>query len=562
MTDSTLTPPAADMMSFLSTTPEHKDSEYETPVHTSQRTELNVIVEDGPDSKLRLAEISAAANPLLAAARPLLCALAAMPAKLDAALVEPYRNLLVREMHLYQTLCDQANLRREHVLAVRYCLCTALDEAANNTTWGRRGVWAGKSLLVTFHGESEGGIKLFQIIGRLAASFQEHGNVLEVIYHLLGLGFEGRYSVQPDGRKQLDNIRQQLLTQLSQRRDPVMPALSPDFQGAISGRLRRMRRVTEVAVTRGDTVRRYGYVYDAPGRRVEKHELDAEGKPYNRTTFLWDGMRLAQECRLGRSSSLYIYSDQGSHEPLARVDRAAPGEADEVLYYHTDVNGAPEEMTDGGGNIVWEAGYQVWGNLTHEKETRPVQQNLRFQGQYLDRETGLHYNLYRFYDPDIGKFISGDPIGLKGGLNQYAYAPNPLTYIDPLGLKCGFAEKNNITQRWVNKLTGKTPAEIDSLLTSKGWTKIYPQAGRPDAIQHIQYVKTTKSGTTYKLDYHPGGNAKQPNIHGNDYWKVYRANSKGEDIVYGRIGHGGFENYDLIKDSPVYVDGVLVNGGM
>ncbi|ENF4620796.1 RHS domain-containing protein, partial [Salmonella enterica subsp. enterica serovar Senftenberg] len=192
--------------------------------------------------------------------------------------------------------------------------------------------------------------------------------------------------------------------------------------------------LTEVAVTRGDTVRRYGYVYDAPGRRVEKHELDAEGKPYNRTTFLWDGMRLAQECRLGRSSSLYIYSDQGSHEPLARVDRAAPGEADEVLYYHTDVNGAPEEMTDGGGNIVWEAGYQVWGNLTHEKETRPVQQNLRFQGQYLDRETGLHYNLYRFYDPDIGKFISGDPIGLRGGLNLYQYAPNPLSWIDPLGL--------------------------------------------------------------------------------------------------------------------------------
>ncbi|EDS4738683.1 type IV secretion protein Rhs, partial [Salmonella enterica subsp. enterica serovar Oranienburg] len=83
---------------------------------------------------------------------------------------------------------------------------------------------------------------------------------------------------------------------------------------------------------------------------------------------------------------------------------------------------------------VWEAGYQVWGNLTHEKETRPVQQNLRFQGQYLDRETGLHYNLYRFYDPDIGKFISGDPIGLRGGLNLYQYAPNPLSWIDPLGL--------------------------------------------------------------------------------------------------------------------------------
>ncbi len=71
-------------------------------------------------------------------------------------------------------------------------------------------------------------------------------------------------------------------------------------------------------------------------------------------------MRLAQECRLEEAAAC-ISTVTGSHEPLARVDRAAPGEADEVLYYHTDVNGAPEEMTDGGGNIVWEAGYQVWG---------------------------------------------------------------------------------------------------------------------------------------------------------------------------------------------------------
>ncbi|MGS9149892.1 RHS repeat-associated core domain-containing protein, partial [Salmonella enterica subsp. enterica serovar Infantis] len=76
---------------------------------------------------------------------------------------------------------------------------------------------------------------------------------------------------------------------------------------------------------RGSPVRRYGYGDDAPGRRVAPHELDAVGKPYNRTTFFWDGMRLAQECWLGRSSRLYIYSDQGSHEPLAGVDRAAPG---------------------------------------------------------------------------------------------------------------------------------------------------------------------------------------------------------------------------------------------
>ncbi|EIO0280571.1 RHS repeat-associated core domain-containing protein, partial [Salmonella enterica subsp. enterica serovar Senftenberg] len=92
-----------------------------------------------------------------------------------------------------------------------------------------------------------------------------------------------------------------------------------------------------------------------------------------------------------------------------------------------------------------------------------VQQNLRFQGQYLDRETGLHYNLYRFYDPDIGKFISGDPIGLAGGINLYQYAPNPLSWLDPLGLKCGSLK---------NKDLGKNGVEIERLTTKKGTTKV------------------------------------------------------------------------------------------
>ena len=63
-------------------------------------------------------------------------------------------------------------------------------------------------------------------------------------------------------------------------------------------------------------------------------------------------------------------------------------------------------------------------------------QNLRFQGQYFDAETGLHYNRFRYYDPDIGRFVSQDPIGLAGGINNYQYAPNPVEWIDPLGLNC------------------------------------------------------------------------------------------------------------------------------
>jgi RHS repeat-associated protein len=72
----------------------------------------------------------------------------------------------------------------------------------------------------------------------------------------------------------------------------------------------------------------------------------------------------------------------------------------------------------------------------YASETQPleVQQNLRFQGQYLDRESGLHYNTFRFYDPDFGRFISPDPIGLDGGWNLQTYASNHSRWIDPWGL--------------------------------------------------------------------------------------------------------------------------------
>ncbi|WP_222102481.1 RHS repeat-associated core domain-containing protein [Gilliamella apicola] len=91
---------------------------------------------------------------------------------------------------------------------------------------------------------------------------------------------------------------------------------------------------------------------------------------------------------------------------------------------------------DEAGEIVWECSYQLWGKPIQEIAHREIQQNLRYQGQYLDRETGLHYNTFRYYDPDTGRFTQPDPIGLLGGINLYQYAPNGLTWIDPWGLAC------------------------------------------------------------------------------------------------------------------------------
>nr|WP_238340186.1 RHS repeat-associated core domain-containing protein [Pseudomonas sp. SWRI18] len=190
-------------------------------------------------------------------------------------------------------------------------------------------------------------------------------------------------------------------------------------------------RLVEVRNDNGSVVR---MAYDPLGRRIEKTEHGSDGYLLGETRFTWDGLRLLQEHKHSQTS-LYVYEDEG-YEPLARVDGTGP--LQKIRYYHNDLNGLPEQLTEDDGHSVWQATYRVWGN-TLEEVREPYyieEQNLRFQGQYLDRETGLHFNTFRFYDPDVGRFTTPDPIGLLGGFNLYQYTPNPFTWLDPLGLSC------------------------------------------------------------------------------------------------------------------------------
>ncbi|MGG7448072.1 RHS repeat-associated core domain-containing protein [Kosakonia oryzendophytica] len=105
-----------------------------------------------------------------------------------------------------------------------------------------------------------------------------------------------------------------------------------------------------------------------------------------------------------------------------------------MYWYHTEINGLPEKVTDSRGEIVWHGTSTARGRSQRESVHAEwdVPQNLRFQGQYLDRETGLHYNTFRYYDPTGGCYTQMDPIGLQGGLNTYTHV------VDPLGLRpCG-----------------------------------------------------------------------------------------------------------------------------
>lgn len=214
-----------------------------SPERESPKVEMALDEEGGAaDLAVRLEAVRAAPNPLLEAAGPLLRLLASMPENLpDQTGILALRQMLVREIGAFQNICDKAGVPWKNVAVVRYCLCTALDEAANRSAWGAGGVWAAQGMLIAFEGEVDGGEKFFLLIGRMASDSEEYANTLEVLYHILGLGFEGRYSVVADGHRHLEQIRQRLSALVARARDSAAGELSVHWrgEGPVGQRLRR-----------------------------------------------------------------------------------------------------------------------------------------------------------------------------------------------------------------------------------------------------------------------------------------------------------------------------------
>ncbi len=96
--------------------------------------------------------------------------------------------------------------------------------------------------------------------------------------------------------------------------------------------------------------------------------------------------------------------------------------------------------------MLWRGQQTIWSRFQHhhlqelhkryleDPANDPVICDLRHQGQIYDKETGLYYNRHRYYDTDIGQYLSSDPIGMAGGLRPQAYVFNPVDWVDPLGL--------------------------------------------------------------------------------------------------------------------------------
>ncbi|HHJ4269357.1 TPA: DUF4329 domain-containing protein [Escherichia coli] len=138
--------------------------------------------------------------------------------------------------------------------------------------------------------------------------------------------------------------------------------------------------------------------------------------------------RVSEESRRWLAScGLTVEQMQNQMDPVYTPAR-------KIHLYHCDHRGLPLALISTEGATAWCAEYDEWGNLLNEENPHQLQQLIRLPGQQYDEESGLYYNRHRYYDPLQGRYITQDPIGLKGGWNLYGYQLNPISDIDPLGL--------------------------------------------------------------------------------------------------------------------------------
>ncbi len=291
---------------------------------------------------------------------------------------------------------------------------------------------------------------------------------------------------------------------------------------------------------KGLRVTRFGY--DALGRRAWKetehaHPAAANASPgapppepeITRTVFYWNGDVLLGEApadAVGASpdplATLYLHEPE-SFRPLALAQRSTPDRVADLHHFQLDAVGTPQELTNDNGVVTWRRDLTAWGAVAREAEAE-IANPIRFQGQYADPETGLHYNRFRYYDPNVARYVTPDPIGLAGGLNTTAYASDPNAWVDPLGLSCLFGTQSvkaypdgsyrTPDGKFASPLSGaarpgaNAEQQVWSAIRAKpGWTVTPGQVAVRDATGQLRYydgVAHAPSGRTYGLEVKSG----------------------------------------------------------
>jgi RHS repeat-associated protein len=255
----------------------------------------------------------------------------------------------------------------------------------------------------------------------------------------------------------------------------------------------RMRSVT----TPDGTLWRYEY--DALGRRTAKQRFDDDHETVlEQITFTWDGATLCEETTASDKLPypVALTWDHQGLRPLAQTERIlAPRASEEELNDRffcivTDLIGTPYELIDTEGGISWRSRRTLWGTTTWDRSATTYTP-LRFPGQQFDPETGFHYNLHRFYDPDLGRYQSADPLGLAPSPNPEAYVGNPYTRSDHLGLAPDYHEFHTVQDRYnAERLRGDgTPWPTEDIRGQYG-EGVYSWGSAEEAIRYADRLRS------------------------------------------------------------------------
>ena len=248
------------------------------------------------------------------------------------------------------------------------------------------------------------------------------------------------------------------------------------YQWSPQGELTQVVRPDGKAIT---------FTYDNFGRRTTK---TYDGKI---TEYIWDGDDLIHERttdnKSGQSLPLTTWiQEPGTFTPLAKIQgRKRYGIVSDHL-------GSPTLLATEAGRVAWQAQLDVYGVPREESAAvRPEDKTdnpWRFPGQYEDAETGLYYNRFRYYDPELGRYLSEDPIGLLGGEALFGYVHEPLGWWDPLGLKggCGPRRTKHVHNRhldrtkYPDKTKFRKPSQVDKIIERviASPDRALPQGGR------------------------------------------------------------------------------------
>ena len=211
-----------------------------------------------------------------------------------------------------------------------------------------------------------------------------------------------------------------------------------------------------------------------------------------------DAVTIGEYNEQGELMQGYYYSPQNSLANAPVAIKHNDNGITQTSCYQNDHLNTPQMLTRPNGSVVWQGQYDAFGEVT--QTNTQVSNPIRFPGQYYDQETGLHYNWNRYYDPEIGRYVTSDPIGLGGGLNTFGYGyQNPLYWTDPEGLSSAV-------------LTGPKPIPLPAWAGPAGavlgagqggyWLggKLYPYIAQPlgDAIDYICLSDSTEPDKPYE----------------------------------------------------------------